>query len=106
VLGDVLLGLASGLRLNPRTPPLEWRSAQWLPVYLIGMGLISWQGGFCRTGPASSAGCGAENHLPLWWDILVIAVFSLAIYFWARAVRLPDEKTQQYIAAQPVTLAH
>ena len=104
-LGYLLLGLAAGLKLNPRTPRLDWRSAQWLPAYLIGIGLISWQGGFCSGGPASTASCGARNHLPLWWDILVIAVFSLAIYYWAQAVRLPREKTQDYIAAHPVKLA-
>ncbi|WAL63860.1 APC family permease [Amycolatopsis cynarae] len=101
VLGYVLLGLASGLKLNPRTPALEWRSAQWLPVYLVGMGVISWQGGFCSTGPASAAGCGAQGHLPLWWDIGVVTAFSLLIYFWARAVRLPDHRAQAYIATQP-----
>ncbi|MFJ8054262.1 APC family permease [Streptomyces luteogriseus] len=77
VLGYVLLGgyafyaTRKGL---PDAPRLDWKAAQWLPVYLLGMGVISWQGGF-----------GGQGHLALWWDILVIAVFSLAIYYWARA---------------------
>ena len=29
-----------------------------------------------------------ERSIGLWWDILVIAVFSLVIYYWAQAVRL------------------
>jgi hypothetical protein len=65
-------------------------------VYLIGMGLISWRGGYCSTGPstgpASAASCGATDHLGLWWDMLVIGIFSLGIYYWAQAMRLPQER--------------
>jgi amino acid transporter len=105
VLGYLLLGGSALLRLNPRTPNMDWRSAQWLPVYLVGMGLISWQGRYCSTGPASKATCGATDHLPLWWDMVVIAVFSLAIYYWAQLVRLPDAETQAYIGSVEVAPA-
>ncbi|WP_042406582.1 APC family permease [Streptacidiphilus carbonis] len=97
VLGYVLLGGSALFKLNSHTPHLDWRAAQWLPVYLIGMGLISWQGGFCSTGPASTASCGATGNIPLWWDIGIVAAFSLAIYYWAQAVRLPAAETQEYI---------
>ncbi|MFD9604950.1 APC family permease [Streptomyces sp. NPDC059970] len=102
VLGYLLLGGSALLKLNPKVPHMDWRSAQWLPVYLVGMGLISWQGGFCSTGPASSASCGATDAVPLWWDVVLIAAFSLVIYFWAQAVRLPDEETQEYIGSVEV----
>ncbi|MBY8883317.1 APC family permease [Streptomyces sp. PTM05] len=102
LLGYVLLGLSWGLKLNPKTIHMDWKSAQWLPVYLLGMGVLSWQGRYCSTGPASSAACGAQNHIPLWWDIVIIAGFSLAIYFWAFFVRLPDEETQEYIGSVEV----
>jgi amino acid transporter len=96
LLGYALLGsyawyaTAKGL---PNAPQLDWKAAQWLPVYLIGMGIISWQGGFC-----SNPGCSIANNLPLWWDILVIAVFSLAIYYWALAVGRSTEAIEQSIA--------
>ena len=89
LIGYLLLGsyAAYATRKNlPNAPTLDWKAAQWLPVYLIGMGVISWQGGF-----------GGQGHLGLWWDILVIAVFSLGIYYWARATALPTEKIQQNI---------
>ncbi|MEU1627671.1 APC family permease [Streptomyces sp. NPDC020096] len=105
VLGYVLLGGSAALRLNPRVPHLDWKSAQWLPVYLIGMGVISWQGGFCSTGPASMVSCGAANRIPLWWDIVIIAAFSLVIYYWAQLVRLPNEATQEYIGSVEVVSA-
>jgi hypothetical protein len=35
---------------------------------------------------------------PLWWDMLVVAGFSLAIYAWAMRVALPAEKIDEMIA--------
>jgi amino acid transporter len=102
LIGYVLLAVSAGLRLNPKVPHMDWRSAQWLPVYLIGMGIISWQGRYCSSGPASSTSCGAGNHIPLWWDIVIIAAFSMVIYFWAQAVKLPAAETQEYIGSVEV----
>ncbi|WP_329570879.1 APC family permease [Kitasatospora sp. NBC_01266] len=72
----------------PNAPQMNWKSAQWLPVYLIGLGIISKLGGF---------GTGSLNDLTLGWDILVITVFSLGIYYWARAVGLPAEDIERNI---------
>jgi amino acid transporter len=104
VLGYVLLGLSAAFKLNSKVPHLDWKSAQWLPAYLIGIGVISWQGGFCSTGPANTVSCGAANHIGLWWDIGVVTLFSLAIYYWAQAVRLPVEETQEYIGHEDVNI--
>ena len=91
ILGYLLLGsyaaYATRKRL-PNAPQLDWKAAQWLPVYLIGMGVISWQGGF---------GVGSEGNIPLWWDMLIIAGFSLAVYYWALAVGLRTEVIEQNI---------
>jgi amino acid transporter len=88
LIGYALIGLNFVFKLNPRTPKLDWRSAQWLPVYLIGMGIISWQGTF-----------GGQGHLKLGPDFAVIFVFSMIIYYWARAVALKPEETRAYIEA-------
>lgn len=77
VIGYVLLGVYAWYAVTaglPDAPRLDWKAARWLPVYLLGLGLISWQGGF-----------GGQGHLGLWWDMLVVTAFSLAIYFWAKA---------------------
>ncbi|MBY6307474.1 APC family permease [Streptomyces clavuligerus] len=99
VLGYLLLGASALLRLNPAVPRPDWRSAQWLPAYLLGLGLISWQGRYCSTGSTPAVSCGATGALPLWWDMAVVAAFSLLIYYWARSVRLPDEKALAYIGS-------
>jgi amino acid transporter len=89
VIGYVLIGIF--MAYDKERPPLDWRSAQWLPVYLIGMGIISWQGQF---GPDNTF------RIPFWWDMLIVAVFSLIIYYWARAVRLPKEEMMALVARQ------
>ncbi|MCD7442836.1 APC family permease [Streptomyces lincolnensis] len=96
VLGYLLLGgyaryaIAKGL---PDAPRLDWRAAQWLPVYLLGMGVISWQGGFG----------GGQGRIALWWDILLVAAFSLVVYYWARATASPAEEIERSIDEIAVT---
>jgi len=50
VIGYVLIGIS--MAFDPQRPPLDWKSATWLPFYLLGMGVISWQGQF--SGAAST----------------------------------------------------
>ncbi len=98
VIGYVLIGIF--MAMDKERPPLNWRAAQWLPVYLIGMGIISWQGQY--SGGAVKPPVNTGN-IPFWWDMLVVAVFSLIIYYWARAVRLPREQMQELVARQAGT---
>jgi amino acid transporter len=88
IIGYVVLLLNQLLGLNPIKPQMDLRSAQWLPVYLVGMGLIVLLSDF---GPLKNP------VFPLWWDMLAVAVFSLVIFFWARAVALPTEKIEEMI---------
>jgi amino acid transporter len=92
VIGYVLIGIA--MAFDHHRPPLDLRSAQWLPVYLIGMGIISWQGQY------GGGGTGNTNNIPLWWDMVIVAAFSLVIYFWAQAVKLPREEMLALVTAQ------
>ncbi|MFG2912211.1 APC family permease [Kitasatospora sp. NPDC048298] len=91
VIGYVLLGGYSWYARSkglPNAPRMDFRAGQWLPVYLVGMGLISWQGTF---------GVGSRGNLPLWWDIVVVVAFSLVVYYWALAIALPAEEIERNI---------
>ncbi len=44
VIGYVIMGVL--MAFDRQRPPLQWKSALWMPVWLIGMGIISWQGQF------------------------------------------------------------
>src|SRR3954469_8145011 len=88
LLGYVLLGANFVLKLNPTEPVLDWRAAQWLPVYLIGLGVIVYLSDY---GPLD------DPVIPLWWDMAVMAVFSLGIYYWALHVALSSAKIQEMV---------
>jgi amino acid transporter len=99
VVGYVLIG--TSMAFDPQRPPLDWRSAQWLPIFLIGMGIISWQGRYCAAGPVSSGNsCHATDRIPFWWDMLIVIVFSLAIFYWAQWSRLPREEMMNLVGRQ------
>ena len=89
VIGYVLIGIS--MAFDKQRPPLDWKSAVWLPVWLIGMGIISWQGQY---------GPGNTGKIPFWWDMLIVAVFGLAIYYWAMATRLPREEMLALVERQ------
>ncbi len=95
LIGYVLIGVA--MSFDKHRPPLDWKSAQWLPVYLIGMGIISWQGQFPGAAVLPPLNTG---RIPFWWDMVVVAIFSLVIYYWAQAVKLPREEMLNLVAAQ------
>jgi amino acid transporter len=95
VLGYLLLGgyaWWANATHQPDAPRMDFKAAQWLPVYLLGMGVISAQGQF-----------GGAGHIALWWDILVVAAFSLVIYYWARATASPPEEIERSIEEVVVT---
>jgi amino acid transporter len=97
VIGYVIIGVC--MAFDSQRPPLDWRSAQWLPVYLIGMGVISWQGDKIFTGGAVKPPL-PTGHIPFGWDFLVVTVFSLVIYYWAMATRLPREEVINLVTRQ------
>ena len=81
VIGYVLIGLS--MAFDPQRPPLDWKNAVWLPVWLLGLGIISWQGQY---------GPGNTNNIPFWWDMVAIIGFSLIIYYWAMWTKLTREE--------------
>ena len=98
IIGYVLIGAYQIFdKERPNMGIQEWRAASWLPVYLIGMGIISWLGQY--SGGAILAPVNA-NRIPLWWDMVVVAGFSLVIYFWAMSARLPREEMLAIVGEQ------
>jgi amino acid transporter len=89
LLGYLILGLTRVFRLNSHNPLMQWRSAQWLPVYLVGLGVIVYLSPY---GPLKNP------VIPLWWDIATVAVFSLIIYYWALAVALPAAQIEHMVS--------
>jgi amino acid transporter len=89
VIGYVIMGIF--MAFDRKRPPLDWKSATWLPVWLIGLGIISWQGQYFNTVSTDKHPLPPLNtgNIPFWWDMLVVAAFSLIIWFWAMRTKLP-----------------
>jgi amino acid transporter len=65
-----------------------FRNATWMGPWLGGQVLIGWLG---RYG-------GGKNIIPDWIDVLVVLVFSLAIFYWAIAQSLTQEQSAKEVA--------
>jgi len=91
LLGYGLIALARRLHLDQNPPPIEWTSGWWLVPYLVGLSVISYLGNFGSGGILGGVGpfhrvlVGGRGVIPLWWDLVVLGAFSLAIYAGAMA---------------------
>jgi amino acid transporter len=92
VLGYVVIG--AFMAFDPKRPPLDWKSAIWLPAWLIGMGIISWQGQYSGAASSDKHPLPPTNtfNIGFWWDILVVIAFSVIIYLWAMRTKLPRDE--------------
>jgi amino acid transporter len=88
-LGSVLLGIGRIVNPSELTPSL--RLEGWLVVVAVprGMAVSSYIG---------ASDFGGIGVIPFGWDILVVAAFSLAIYFYAMSVRLTPEEVRRHVA--------
>ena len=96
LIGYVVLGIS--MAFDKQRPPLDWKNGIWVPVWLVGLGIISWQGQY--SGETSTAPPLNTGHIPFWWDMVVVAAFSLAIYYWAMAVKLPRKEMLNLVGRQ------
>ncbi len=112
LLGQAIFLIAALLKAKSiEVRRARWRSAIWIWAWLLGMILIGWLGNY------SSAAKGDPSTvlgvLPNGIDDLVVAVFSLVIFFWAvRTVQstddvaaLVDEDKQEEKELQDVNIA-
>ena len=89
LIGYAILVANRVFGLNEHKPTLDWKAASWLIPYLIGMGVIVYLSDFGPKGDAALIGFG--------WDALVVAVWSLVIYYWAMAVALSTEQIEEML---------
>jgi amino acid transporter len=110
LVGYLIMALSSALKLNDKMPKMDWKAGIWIFPYLVGMTLISYFGNFGTGGIFGLAATahdiiGGQGDLPFWYDLLVLAVFSVAIYVVAVRNALSEEEADGYIQAvfvQPV----
>jgi amino acid transporter len=100
LIGFGLLSLSTATDPIKRTVSLDWRNAGWFSPYLLGIAAISYLGSFDTRTPSSIPLLGLHgprNELTFGWDILAVALLSLAVYAVAIRSRLPAEQALEYI---------
>jgi hypothetical protein len=100
LIGFALLGISEATSTPERRPALDWASAGWLWPYLVGLTVISYLGSFDIHNPDTVPLLGLKgpiNVLPFGVDVLVMALFSVASYFLAIRLRLPDARVAEII---------
>ena len=61
--------------------------------WIVGLTIFSVFGGSYVGGYSKFIGIPIHHHLPFWWDIGAIAVFSLIVFYYAVHSRLSPERT-------------
>jgi amino acid transporter len=86
-VGFVLMAISVATSPANRRPALHWQSTAWMWPYLIGMTVISYLGQYG----------GGIALIPFWVDIVVVSVFSLAIFYWAVASVRPTAEVREAV---------
>ena len=84
VFGFVLMAISMVTHSASTRPSLDLRYTRWLWPYLIGMAIISYLGQYG----------GGRALIPLWIDIAVVIVFSIAIFTWAVRSVMPTTQVR------------
>jgi len=102
-IGFILFGIYQAVLPAERRTVMDWKAAQWILPWLAGLGIISWQGQynsvpdkvFGLTMQATlNIGGKHPSHVSEWYDLILIAAFSLVIYYWAVRVAMSADKIQ------------
>ena len=96
-------------RVDPAQAPIDFKAGAFSLPWIIGLTIFSIFGGSYVGSYSSVFGIAIHHHLPFWWDIGAVAVFSLAVYYYAIHSRLGPERVapqvQEAIADAPQELA-
>ena len=100
VVGFVIFGAYQAAIPAGRRTAIEWRSAYWIVPWLAGLGVISWQGQYTSS-VTTVFGLTLKPTMNIgqWWDLGLIAIFSLAIFYWATRSGMPRQKVLRAVEA-------
>jgi amino acid transporter len=79
-------------RLDPAQAPIDFKAGVWSVPWILGLTIFSIFGGSYVGGFSAVFGIPIHHHLPFWWDIGAITVFSLIVFYYAVHSRLGPER--------------
>ncbi|GAB3546322.1 amino acid transporter [Actinopolyspora lacussalsi] len=85
------------------TPPIDFKAGSWFPVWLAGMLALSYFGEVTPNQPADAGLVlqGGDGPIGVGLGALIIVVWSVLIYYYAMAVRLPSRRVASYVEKTP-----
>jgi amino acid transporter len=87
-IGAVIFALNYAFnQADQRADISSWKSSAWIAPWLVGMAVLDKLGQFN----------GGDKTMPFWWDIGIVAVFSLAIFYLAVGLARPAEDAKRTI---------
>jgi amino acid transporter len=86
IAGFVVLLITQVFSGREDRPSLDWQASVWMWPFFIGLALLSYLGSF-----------EGENIIKFPLDLVVVAVFALAIYFLAMRFALPADRVEEYL---------
>lgn len=97
-VGFLVFGVYQAALPADRRTIIDWRAAQWILPWLVGLIIVSWLGRYDGSPPkVFGVTLLATHHIPNWWDLFVIAAFSLAIYYWAVQSTMSHDKVYKAV---------
>ena len=82
--------------IDPNQAPLDFRAGAFTIPWIIGLTIFSIFGGSYVEGYDKVFGIKITHHMPFWWDLGAIAVFSLIVFYFAVNSRLGPDRTRQH----------
>src|SRR5207237_7456616 len=89
IVGLILFAANRAAKAADERDPLDWRNSAWVWPWLGGLVVI---GKFGRYG--------GDSTIPNWWDLVIVAVFSLVVYEVAVRMSITREEVAKYVAAE------
>jgi amino acid transporter len=104
IIGFLIFGIYQAAIPAERRTVIDWKAAIWVLPWLVGLAIISWQGQYTSgynkvfgitLNPTYNIGGGmSPTGFREWLDLIIIFVFSMAIYYWAVRSSMSQEKIQ------------
>lgn len=81
----------------------DWKGVMWVPVWIIANLVLAYLGNFDSNG--YQGGAGEKYILPSIWDLVVVAVVNLAIFYWAVSTAVSSEEVDFLVTQDQEDLA-
>jgi amino acid transporter len=92
-------------RVDPAQAPIDFKAGAFSLPWIIGLTIFSIFGGSYVGGYSQVFGIKLNHHLPFWWDIGAISVFSLIVFYYAVNSHLGPARVSEN-AAEAIADAH